>query len=249
MLLWWTAVALAAAPKATPKPVPPPPPVEQACALDHLPDGRVRWSQAGLVQILLGDGNVLSEIQVGSTLPPGTQVRCAGALVRIFSQTAGATLSFIDVKLDLTDTLATLIPDPLEAAASAARAALREGHPDAAEELIRPFPAADPRIAPLWHQLAAASLADAGTATGDEGLRRLQPALDALAAPAWDPTDVAKIRELEARLRAEAGLARADAYWQAGDHDRAREEYAAVAAVLPSDRWPPELADRCRKCR
>ncbi len=266
MIAWaWAAVAFAGVPKVPPAP---PAPVEQACALDNLPDGRVRWSAAGIVEVLMADGYRLAEIDVGEPIGPRAKVTCEGKILTIFEQAADVTLSFNEIRLDLGETLATLARDPLDDAASRARAALRAGDPALAADAIRSFPASDARVAALWRDIGRAALA--GARGGADGLARLQPALDALAAPGWSPQEVAAIRVAEAEaLRAagrdpipscEAALAAdprstgarlvlADALWRAGDEKRAREEYATVAGQLPKGEWPAELPVRCKKCR
>lgn len=268
---WWAAAALAAAPKGSPVPkAPPPAPMVQACALDNLPDGRVRWSAGGLVEVLMADGHRLAEIEIGRAIGPRAQVTCSGTVVTVFEQAADVTLSYEELRIDVREALATLARDPVAEAAAWARAALRDGKPDVAADVLRAHPVGDPRIRPVWHDVGRAALADARKATGADGLARLQPALAALAAPGWTPAEIAAVRVAEAELLRAAGrdpipaceaalaadpgatgarVVLADAYWRAGDEKRARAEYATVAAELPRGEWPAELAERCRKCR
>lgn len=267
---WWGAVAFAAAPKVAAPPKVSPPPVEQPCALQNLPDGRVRWTAAGIVQVLLADGYPLAEIDVSEPIGPRAKVTCEGTILTIFEQAADVTLSFHEMRLDLAETLATLARDPMADAATLARAALRDGKPGLAADAIRSFPAGEARIAAIWLDVGRSALGDARRATGADGLARLQPALDALAAPGWPAREVAEIRVAEAELLRAAGrdpvpackaaieadpgataarLVLADAYWRKGDEKQARAEYATVAGQLPPGEWPAELAERCKKCR
>lgn len=245
MLGWWIAVAWAG--------------TKQPCVLDHLPDGAISWTAAGVLSLWQGEVSI-REIPLGNPIPEAAVVLCAGTAVELFDQRKGATLAFQQVRIDLADLLATLVPpDPVQISLESIQSRLAAGDLAGAFHQLAGLPLADSRVDAQWER-ALAVVPASDLALWDAARAATPPnrfaasialargrALLGLGRASEAVTEAAQA--LAVAESTDARLLRADSLWATGDKRGSLADYALVAKQIPSGSWPESLRTRCKRCK